>query len=125
MRRVRSPEAPKITRRQDSPVGSGGRARDWDGCASTIVATVVRCCGPGIISRKRSGARRLLIGYIGLSKGKEGVMDHNPAKVCPKCGSPDTRLSHRTKGVVAALLTVLNMSRYRCRSCRHQFVGRN
>jgi hypothetical protein len=90
-----------------------------------MVATDVRCCGPGIISRKRSGRSGFLIGYIRLSKIKEGAMDHNPAKVCPKCGSHDTRLSHRTKGVVAALLTVLNMSRYRCRSCRHQFVGRN
>jgi len=59
------------------------------------------------------------------SRHKEEEIDEREPKPCPKCGSTDTRLSRRHRGVIALFLTMINMSRYRCRACKRHFVGKN
>jgi transposase-like protein len=59
------------------------------------------------------------------SRRKDEVLEYVERKACPHCGSVDTRLSHRIRGVLTMLLPVFNLSRYRCRNCKRLFVGRN
>jgi rubredoxin len=43
---------------------------------------------------------------------------------CPECGSTDIRLSRRS-GLLITLAKVINMSRFKCRTCGHRFFGPN
>jgi transposase-like protein len=56
---------------------------------------------------------------------KYEVEEEVDPKPCPRCGSTDTRLSRRDKGLLAFLMSFVNLSRYRCRACKRHFTARN
>ena len=62
---------------------------------------------------------------LDTSRRSDEVFESVEPKACPHCGSQDTRLSHRARGILTFLLPVFNLSRYRCRNCKKLFVGRN